>query len=60
VKKELKRTNDVEIKLENHFSEWIEGGETVPSYELDLVCFHITGIPYAWRHYPALYFGLWD
>jgi hypothetical protein len=48
--------NDVEFKLKNHgveltFNEWKEGEDASPAYELDLVWFHITGIPHAWRHY---------
>jgi hypothetical protein len=49
------RMNDVEFKLKNLgvvliFIEWKEGEDTPPAYELDLVWFHIKGVPYAWRH----------
>jgi hypothetical protein len=55
-REELIRMNDVEFKLKNHgveltFNEWKEGEDASPAYELDLVWFHITGIPHAWRHY---------
>jgi hypothetical protein len=53
---ELTRMNDVEFKLKNlgvvlTFTEWKEGEDPSPAYELDLVWLHITGVPYAWRHY---------
>jgi hypothetical protein len=53
---ELTRMNDVKFKLKNlgvvlTFKEWKEGEDPSPAYELDLVWFHITGVPYAWRHY---------
>jgi hypothetical protein len=37
------------------FSEWNKGQDAVPSYELDVVWFHITGIPQAWRHYLSFW-----
>jgi hypothetical protein len=53
---ELTRMNNVEFKLKNlgvvlTFMEWKEGEDPSPAYELDLIWFHITGVPYAWRHY---------
>jgi hypothetical protein len=64
--KEMKRINDVEFRLNNlgvivTFSEWWERQEVVPSYELDIVWLHITGIP--WRHYLsfwALRYDCWS
>jgi hypothetical protein len=66
--KEMKGINDVEFRLNNlgvivTFSEWRERQEVVPSYELDIVWLHITGIPYAWRHYLsfwALRYDCWS
>jgi hypothetical protein len=53
---ELTRMNDVKFKLKNlgvvlTFTEWKEGEDPSPAYELDLVWFHITGALYASRHY---------
>jgi hypothetical protein len=55
-REELIRMNDVEFKLKNlgvmlTFNEWKEGEDVSPAYELDLVWFHISGVPHAWRHY---------
>jgi hypothetical protein len=46
------RMNDVKFKLKNlgvvlTFIEWREGEDTPPTYELDLVWFHIKGVLYA-------------
>jgi hypothetical protein len=57
---EMKIMNDVEFWLKYlglivTFSEWSEGQDAVPSYELETVWLHITGIPHPWRHYLSLW-----
>lgn len=52
--------NDVEFWLKNlgvviTFTEWKQGHDVVPSYELDLVWLHISGIPHAWRNYLSFW-----
>jgi hypothetical protein len=56
----MKIMNDVEFWLKYlglivTFSEWSEGQDAVPSYELETVWLHITGIPHPWRHYLSLW-----
>jgi hypothetical protein len=41
---EMKRMNDVEFRL-----------EAVPSYELETLWLHITGIPHSWRHFLSFW-----
>jgi hypothetical protein len=57
---EMRRMNDVEFRLKNlgvvvSFSEWKDGQDAVPSYELEPVWLHITGILHSWRHYLSLW-----
>jgi hypothetical protein len=57
---EMRRINDVEFRLKHlgvivTFSEWKDGQEAVPSYELEAVWLHITGIPHSWRHYLSFW-----
>jgi hypothetical protein len=59
-KEELIRMNDVKFKLKTFgvsltFTEWTEGEDAAPAYELDLVWVHISGIPHDWRHYLAFW-----
>jgi hypothetical protein len=59
-KEELIRMNDVEFKLKTFevgltFTEWTEGEDAAPAYELDLVWVHISGIPHDRRHYLAFW-----
>ncbi|WVZ89258.1 hypothetical protein U9M48_035684 [Paspalum notatum var. saurae] len=57
---ELKRMADVEFTLKSHrvtltIQEWEDAGNADPSYHLDEVWAHVTGVPHAWRHY----LGFW-
>jgi hypothetical protein len=57
---EMRRMNDVEFRFKHlgvivTFSEWKDGQEAVPSYELEVVWLHITGIPHFWRHYLSFW-----
>jgi hypothetical protein len=57
---EMKRMNDVEFRLKHlgvivTFSEWKDGQEEVPSYELETLWLHITGIPHSWRHFLSFW-----
>lgn len=57
---ELRRWDDLEFRLKNHgvvlnIAEWKENVQASPSYELDVVWVHVTGVPHNWRHYP----GFW-
>lgn len=51
-KEQLQRWNDeVEFHLKNHdvtlsITVWKEDGDVTPSYELDVVWVHITGVPH--------------
>jgi hypothetical protein len=57
---EMRRMNDVEFRLKHlgvivTFSEWKDGQEAVPSYELEAMWLHITRIPHSWRHYLSFW-----
>jgi hypothetical protein len=60
LEEEMRRMNDVEFRLKNlgvivTFSEWKDGQDAVPSYELDPVWLHISSIPHSWRHYLSFW-----
>jgi hypothetical protein len=57
---ELARMSEMEYKMRSSgvtltISKWKHGGDAAPTYFLDEVWVHATGVPHAWRHY----LGFW-
>lgn len=53
---EIQRVADIDFQLKNHkvtltISDWRTTSDVAPTYQLDEVWVHISGIPHAWRHY---------